>query len=96
MGSIVSRIVVEVLEWNKEGTLKLTKVVLRFLFSRGTIIGHFDGAKKNGWCGSGMVLKLKEEHYIKLKMGFGKGTTITTNLISLWDLLWFGNMRGFL
>ena len=96
MGGTDSRIIAEVLEWNKEGTTNPAKIVLRPSFSSGNIIGTFYGAHKNGWCGGGVILNLKKDHIIKLKMGIGKGTNFAANLISLWGLLWFANMRDFL
>lgn len=57
-------------------------------------LGHFDGAEINGLCGEGMVLKVKRDHFIHLRMGVGNGTNTKVELFSLWVLLWFAQKRG--
>lgn len=57
-------------------------------------IRFFDGAEKNDQCGAGMILQIKSDHIIYLKMGVGIGTNTKAKLLSLWGLLWFALKRG--
>lgn len=57
-------------------------------------IGYFDGAQSNGWCGAGMVLRIRVGHYIFLRMKAGGGTNTQVELLALWGLLWFARLTG--
>ena len=92
----VSRTIFDVVEWNKKGTLRPVKVVTSPSLPLGIILGYFDGDQKNGLCGGGMLIKIKDKHIIKLKIGTGKGSNTILELIYSWGLLWFSILRGFL
>ena len=55
---------------------------------------HFDDAKKYGLCDAHILLKIKRNHLVKLRMNVGKGSNTRAKLLTLWWLLWFGNKRG--
>ena len=54
-----------------------------------TIYGFFDGAEKDGNCGTGMILHIYDSNSFKLRMGVGSDTNTFSELLSLWRLLWF-------
>jgi len=49
---------------------------------------YFDGASQNLLCGGeGRVLHISESHFLKIKMGLGKGTNNYVELLALLLLL---------
>ena len=54
---------------------------------------NFDGAPQDGVCGIGMVLFIKQDHFINLWMRTGLGINTKAQLIALWGLLWFSRKR---
>ena len=53
-----------------------------------TPLGYFDGAEKDSVCGTGMVLKIKRDHIINMRMGVGLGTNTKAKLLTLCKILW--------
>ena len=59
-----------------------------------SLLGFFDGVHNMGLCGARMVLEIKWDHLIRLKLGVGDGTNTKAELLDLWCLLWFVDKRG--
>lgn len=57
-------------------------------------VGFFDRALKNTSCGAGMLLYIKSDHKILLKMGVATESNTKSELLSLWALLRFVLLRG--
>ena len=55
-----------------------------------SLMGH-----KEGRCGVGMFIKLKRNHWIRMKMGDGFRTNTLAELLSFYSLLWFAKKGGF-
>ena len=58
------------------------------------VTGFFDGAKQKDCCGVGMVIKLQLNHKVLLGMVVGKGTNTKAELLALWGLLWFAQLKN--
>ena len=59
-------------------------------------LGFFDGAHKDGWCGVGVILHLRRNHFFRLSTGLGHVTNTFVELMALWGILWFSRKRGIL
>ena len=59
-------------------------------------IGFFDGASQEGGYlfGASMVLKIGDNHILKLSMGCGQGSNTKSELLALYGLLVFVNHLG--
>ena len=49
-------------------------------------IGIFDEETLGGRCASSIMLKINNEHYLKLKFNYGRGTNMKAKLLDLWCL----------
>ena len=47
------------------------KIIIQSVIMCYISMGYFDWETNNGLCGVGMLLKIKRDHYIKLKLGVG-------------------------
>ena len=55
-----------------------------------------DGETKDGFYGVGMILNIKKEHHIRIRMAIGEGSNTKVEFLSLCCLLWFSYKRGVL
>ena len=58
-----------------------------------TVVGYFDGVKKDGYCGEGMILRLDMKQSFQLCMYEGRGSRTRAELPALWGLLFFSRSR---
>ena len=80
-------------EWKKVEGEKMPKVNFMPSILDSFPLGFFDGAHKYGWCGAGVILQLRRNHFFRLSMGLGH---VFAELMALWGLLWFTRKRGIL
>ena len=56
-----------------------------------SLVGFFDGAKKDRYCGAYMVVRMNLNHAFWLRMDAGCGTNTRSDLLVLWGLLYFSS-----
>ena len=56
-------------------------------------MGFFNGAAKDGICRDGMIIQMENSFSYKLCMDAGRGTNTKSELLPLWELLFFVSQR---
>ena len=76
------------LEYFKENNPKRVLSLILTHLDDLTSLDFFDEAEKDSICGSSMVLKIKRDHIINMRMGVGLGTNTKAKLLTLCRILW--------
>ena len=71
------------LEFYKDNKPKWVNIQSMLALEQIIYTDYFDGAKKGGLCGVGMVFHIKRDHIIKLWMSAGKYTNTRYELLAL-------------
>ena len=58
--------------------------------------GFFNGVTKERLCGVGIVLNIKNDNHIRLKMEVGRVINNREYLLACWGLMWFSKKQGIL
>ena len=71
-----------------------TRFITPLGFSEDIPTRFFYCATKEGLCGAAMILNIKKDHHIQLRLVVGNGTH--TRALACWGVPWFSKKRGIL
>ena len=74
-------------EFSSKSQLKKQKLLYKPIPVSFSVLGFFDGSSADGCWGSGLSVKINENHYFKLWMGGDKGSNTKVELLGLWGVL---------
>ena len=73
---------------------KSIKFFSRHLYPRNSSLGFFYGSSMEGKCGSGMVVKMNDNHFFNLWMGSRIRSTTRVEMMRMWGVLFFADRIG--